>query len=320
MLKLLERIGTLDLVQRFLHDVLPIDFDGSEGKALCRIGHQFGWKPLAGPIRDFLARQKPEDYQTELGQLVSICEDLCCESPALTGDRRAVCTSIADELAQAIERWDKRPTESWYDDEEPERAGVVASVMRIFSAVSAHRHLDRFLARALDDQRNYDLHQVLILDVKAIEKWLPELPAAQPAFSRLLNHCLAELRAATAQPIEPPRDWTRDADLSCKCDDCGVLSRFLCDPAERVGRFPLRKDRRQHLHQQIDKHECDCSHVTDRRGSPQTLVCTKTQGSYERRLKQFEIDKKLLGELEAMKGGKRRIAVKSSSSRRTSKK
>ncbi len=318
MLELLERIGTPELVQRFLNDIFPTDFDGSEGKALSRIGHQFGWKPLEGPIRDFLSRQKPDDYETELGQIVSICEDLCCERPALTDERQAVCASLADELAKVIERWDARPAKSWYYEEEPERAGVVASVVRIYAAISAPRHMDRFLAHALDDKRNYGLHEVLIPDLKAIQKWLPKIPAAHAASSRILDHCLAELRAATSQPIEPPEDWKRDANLGCKCEDCTALSRFLSDPTQRVGRFPLRKDRRQHLHQQIDKHKCDCSHVTDRKGSPQTLVCTKTQGSYERRLKQYQTDKKLIGEVEAMKGGKRGNATKPSLRRRTS--
>jgi hypothetical protein len=43
----------------------------------------------------------------------------------------------------------------------------------------------------------------------------------------------------------------------------------------------VRKERRQHLHQIIDRHGCDLTHITDRRGSPQTLVCTKTTASYE---------------------------------------
>jgi predicted 2-oxoglutarate/Fe(II)-dependent dioxygenase YbiX len=320
MLVLLERIGTPELVQRFLHDVFPTDFDGSEGKALGGIGHQFGWKTLETPIREFLARQKPDDYRTQLGHIVSICESLCCDPPAFTKERRAVCASFADELAQVLERWDVRPAKSWSHQGAPERAGVVASLVRIFAAISAQRHLDRFLERVLDDKRNYGLREVLIPDLNSIQKWLPDVPAAQSSFSRLLDHCLAELRAATAHPIEPPQDWTRDAALGCKCEDCGALNRFLRDPTQRVGRFPLRKDRRQHLHQQIDRHQCDCTHVTDRYGSPQTLVCTKTQASFERRLKQFESDKKRLGELEAMKSAKRSAAVKPSSGRRTSKK
>jgi len=56
---------------------------------------------------------------------------------------------------------------------------------------------------------------------------------------------------------------------------------FLANPDRKQGRFPLAKKRRQHLHQIIDGNLCNLTHVTERRGSPFTLVCTKTTASYE---------------------------------------
>ncbi len=250
---------------------------------------------------------------------MSICDALCCDSPALTEERREVCASLADPLEQVIERWDAAPTVAWYRPTE-KRAGVVAGVVRIFATISAPEHLDRFITHVLTDQRNYGLHEVLIPDVKAIYQWIAKVPAAQPAASRLLQHCLMALRAATAQPVKPPKDWARDSEMSCKCEDCQKIVVFLRDPEQRVGRFPLRKDRRQHLHQQIDKHRLDLTHVTERKGSPQTLVCTKTQASYELRLKQFAIDQKLLADMEAIAGSERPSAVKRSRAPRKAKK
>jgi hypothetical protein len=311
MLKLLERVGTAELVQRFIRDVLPKDFDGSEGKALYRLCCRFGWQLFAAALRNFIAQQKPEDHFTRLEHIVSICEALCCDAPALTEERRAVCVSLADPLAQAIERGDARRADAWYRHQE-KRAGVVEGVVRIFATISETEHLDRFLTHVLTDKQHYALHEVLIPEVKAIYKWMAKVPVAQPAASRLLQHCLAELRAATAEPIESPGNWTRAAKLGCNCEDCRALGQFLRDPAQRVGRFPLRKDRRQHLHQQIDKHRCDVTHVTERVGSPQTLVCTKTQASYERRQKQYEVDKQMLAELEVLAGGVRSTAIRRS--------
>jgi hypothetical protein len=54
------------------------------------------------------------------------------------------------------------------------------------------------------------------------------------------------------------------------------------------------------LYQQIDRHGCGMTHVTDRRGSPQTLVCTQNRASYERQQKQFEKDTQLLAELRVL--------------------
>ncbi len=337
MLRMLERIGDEKLAMRFLRDVFPESFNGSEGKALHGLCQHIGWKALAAAIQKFLSRQKPANYYTHLNQIVAICEHLCCDPPALSKERRAACVLIADELMKVVERWDKVRPSRWDDDEfdayefgedaddfdaeesdiEPEgrpndderealelmrrgdkRIGVVASMLRLLSAIGASKHLTTFLAHVLADTRHYDLRAVLIPDVKHLYAQTISTAAGRRAAARLLQHCLTELRAATAHPPQPPKDWKRESKLGCKCEDCVALSRFLRDPTERVGRFPMNKQRRQHLHQQIDKHRCDVTHVTERKGSPQTLVCTKTQESYERRRRQYSDDQGALAELE----------------------
>ncbi|MGH7947431.1 MAG: hypothetical protein ACREF9_20855, partial [Opitutaceae bacterium] len=91
-------------------------------------------------------------------------------------------------------------------------------------------------------------------------------------------------------PPEPPTDWRQDAAVSCRCADCRELQTFVLDPVERVHRFRVRQDRRQHLHQTIDRHGLEMTHVTERKGSPQTLVCTKDRRSYRRRCDQYKQD------------------------------
>jgi hypothetical protein len=49
------------------------------------------------------------------------------------------------------------------------------------------------------------------------------------------------------------------------------------------------------------------THVTERTGSRQILVCTKTPGTYERRLNQYESDVAHLAKLEALEGSVRRV-------------
>ena len=38
----------------------------------------------------------------------------------------------------------------------------------------------------------------------------------------------------------------------------------------------------------IDGHRLDMTHVTDRAGSPQTLVCKKDRRTFDRRMKQYQ--------------------------------
>lgn len=52
----------------------------------------------------------------------------------------------------------------------------------------------------------------------------------------------------------------------------------------------MRKELRAHLHQIIERHRLDLEHVTERRGRPFTLVCTKTRASHERRLAEYAED------------------------------
>ena len=58
-------------------------------------------------------------------------------------------------------------------------------------------------------------------------------------------------------------------------------------PPQRVHRFRIKKERRRHLHEMIDRHRLDMTHVTERVGSPQTLVCTKDRRTFDRRMKQY---------------------------------
>ena len=79
---------------------------------------------------------------------------------------------------------------------------------------------------------------------------------------------------------------------------------FARDPARREHRFRVKKERRQHLHQTIDRLGLDMTHVTDRAGSPQTLVCTKTLRTFERQCAQHAMDVAAMKELLAWPTGR----------------
>lgn len=322
MLTVLERIGTAELVRQFLRDVLPNDFDGSEGPSLVRLCERLGWEALTADLLALVARQKPrDDYSappTELGQIVSMCRPLFCGPPRLTAARRKACEALADELVRAIERWDGA-RKAWHQSERG-RKGVVEGAIAMFAAIGSDDRLDWFAAYVIEDAKHYGLREVLAPDVKTIYSWLADVPDARPAAERLMRHCIAQLEEATERAPQPPADWKREAKLNCKCEDCRDLARFLHDPAARVGRFPLRKERRQHLHQQIDHHRLDCTHETERKGSPQTLVCTKTQASFERMQKQYHADRELLSELQAFADAKPPSTAKRKRARRAAEK
>jgi hypothetical protein len=121
--------------------------------------------------------------------------------------------------------------------------------------------------------------------------------ASDPDALRLWVHAAEFLLARSEQPPAPPADWRQNVKVSCRCDDCRDLQVFARDRVEQAHRFRVRKDRRQHLHQQIQRFDLDMTHVTERKGSPQTLVCTKTRRTYERRLTRHAADCASMGAL-----------------------
>ncbi len=115
--------------------------------------------------------------------------------------------------------------------------------------------------------------------------------AAAPAgFAALWRHAASSLLARSAQPPEEPVDWVIATRIPCNCPQCQRLQAFCDDPAATTLRLPLRKELRRHLHGVIDRLGLDIRHQTERKGSPYTLVCTKTRGAWQRRCAQYADD------------------------------
>jgi len=119
----------------------------------------------------------------------------------------------------------------------------------------------------------------------------------------LWRHCCTFLLARSEFPPPVPQDWSQPVALSCHCEDCRALQTFALDPRLREQRFRVRQDRRQHLQRQIEQHGLDMGHVTERTGSPQTLVCRKTRASYRRQCQRHAEDVATMHTLQAMGEG-----------------
>ncbi|KAL7628616.1 hypothetical protein AAE478_000131 [Parahypoxylon ruwenzoriense] len=98
--------------------------------------------------------------------------------------------------------------------------------------------------------------------------------------------------------------------VRCSCVDCSRLNQFLRNPDQQVGRFPMGKGRRQHLHTHLDAIQADCTHTTERYGNPQTLVVTKVTTQSEAHIAEWW-ERRLAAEnyLEAFDQEKLRIVL-----------
>ena len=107
---------------------------------------------------------------------------------------------------------------------------------------------------------------------------------------RLGQAVTAHVQKRVAEDLTPPADWRRDSQIKCNCKDCAELRVFLASPSEEKWRFKAAEGRRQHVTQTIGMHQCDVDQTTEKLGSPYSLICTKNQASYHRRVVQRQKD------------------------------
>lgn len=183
----------------------------------------------------------------------------------------------------------RSPADAWR--RERVDAGVVHDTLRAL-APAGHAGLsllaDQAVTHWLAWPKTYGMDGVI---VPALRR-LAERPALlnRPACLRLRAAALDHLRARCSLDLAPPADWQREARLSCRCEHCLALGRFMQSADQQAWRFKAREAERRHVEDSIrqSRHDIDCS--TERKGSPHVLVCTKNQASYERRVAQRRVD------------------------------
>jgi hypothetical protein len=151
-------------------------------------------------------------------------------------------------------------------------------------AALAERAVDHILAWP----QTYEPDAVLIPAILGlIGKAAPQAVAAIP---RLRLAALKHLRARIVVPLEPPRDWARASTIACPCAHCRTLSVFLTAPDRQQWTYKAPEAARRHVEESIRRSGCDLDVMTTRQGRPYSLVCTKNQASYERRVRQRQQD------------------------------
>ncbi|CAG8012473.1 unnamed protein product [Penicillium nalgiovense] len=108
------------------------------------------------------------------------------------------------------------------------------------------------------------------------------IPTSMPDYQQIFAAILkAYINNYVGERPSHDGNYVRPTVRHC-CADCSSLNRFLNDPAQTVGRFSVNQNRRQHLHRRLDAAGVDCTHETERIGSPQTLIVTKSFRHHER--------------------------------------
>lgn len=291
MLGLLTSLQAADLVETFIRETVTASYDGTENAALTAAAGVLDGE-VATALYAELVTARMAAHPVECAELLR----------ALGGVPSLQIEPIARAAVAVLEKIGKpvKP-EAWQPMGRSRRramapefvADLFAGLRRVAGGELCEETAEKLLARP-------NVFGPVALLTPALEllcAGAEREPAVERAMRRLWAGAAAILlgRSETAPPA--PTDWRQQAEIDCKCEDCAKLQAFAIDPEEQVVRFRVNADRRGHLHRAIDQHKLAMTHVTERKGSPQTLVCTKDRREYAARMKEYRSEIAAMGKL-----------------------
>jgi len=290
-----------DTVAAFLTKLAGRDELLPLGTCVVTACHEFGWAAFAQELKHLITvRADQYGRRSDMPQRdVEWLSAVCCDSSA-DPDR----SILAGELcAIAVTQFcDPRPDRPAYAPRD--RLGATAAekslppLLRALAASGRDEDLARVIRFVRELPNEFTLDDGQVPTLKLLIPWSQQrFGSVRPQFQSWLVAVRGQLERATAGEPKPPTDWARPATVDCRCQFCSQLNAFLADPSHEVGRIPASEDNRRHLIERIGRHRCDVKHALERKGSPYSLVLTKTTGSFERAVKRFEDDCRLLSEL-----------------------
>ncbi len=283
MIAMLRKLGAAALLERFIADIVTPGYDGSENAALLSSVSVLGDAKAAAVLSVLVSARMP-DRPNECTEFLL----------ALSEDPSRCFLEAAESAVAGLDRIGTQDAEPEAFDSEPEERhrplgpqfleNLLQALRRFKSGTYCEAAAEKIAARP---EAFSPVTLVVPALVQIYAGWGRKAAASDSSVAHLWTRSAEFLLRRSEVPPEPPSDWRLDVELSCSCPDCRELRVFALDPAARVHRFRVKKERRQHLHNAIDRHHLDMTHLTERVGSPQTLVCTKDRRTFNRRMKQY---------------------------------
>ena len=194
----------------------------------------------------------------------------------LLGERVSVATP---------EPW-RRPT--------PIEPGLIVDLLTALGCIDAAPLADRVVNHVLANPDAFGMDAILVPAVLDLTEHAQDIASVR----RLRTACLRHLRARISEPLAPPADLARPCPIACRCAYCTELCRFLADAVRCEWALKAAAQHRGHVESSIRQSACDVDVTISTRGRPYSLIATKNQASYERRVVQRKKDLAELARLE----------------------
>jgi hypothetical protein len=293
MIQLLGQLGDAPLLTRFIESVVTRQYDGSENAALTANVGMLRPKKM-GEVLSRLARENMRVFHPACVNLLRrLTQTETKRHGAEHRDAgRGMATAIVAELPKLKPPAPDYSGGDWWRTQKakPADAAMLADLLDTLADLGVPQLRSTACDAVVANESLFDPATLIVPALETLRERGSDSTSIDPEFQRLWRYAAEFLLKRSEQPPSAPTDWRQDVKLSCKCEDCRGLQAFALDAETQVARFRVRQDRRQHLHHQIEQHGLDMTHVTERKGSPQTLVCTKTRRTFQRQCEQHQAD------------------------------
>ncbi len=304
--ELLLALHDRDIVAAFLAKVAQRDQSLVLQPLVLAACREFGWDAFAQEMRQLLVARAGRPGRQDL-----LARDLkwlaaYCSDPAPDDKKEALARELCQVAADRFcEPFPPRPAYyvPRYSDDSREPSLREKSLLLLLKAIligGVREELARVISFVQQAPEEFSLERCQVPCLIAIVPWAQKkLGRVPPELKQWLAGVRQELSEATQSNPQPPADWVRPADVACKCQYCVHLKAFLADANTEVGRIAASEQYRQHVIEQINRHQCDVKHTLDRTTRPYALLLRKTTGSYECAVKRFQSNCQLLESLPA---------------------
>ena len=290
MLRILSDVGDSQQAARFLETVVTKQYHEKLNDALVPALETIGPAGIRSFLPQFIAINASANTGGVFGLLFRL--DEVRERSGVGAPRdllRAGAEAAFEALPRALDEPEKDPHSRWR--KKPTTMGSSA-IRDLFLAG------DRFDLNAQAGQaaeliarrpEHVDPHRTLPRALNELRSRAKPVCDLAPVVS-LWQYSSRELFARSGTPPPGPEDRSIEASIECDCEHCRSIATFCRDPTATVLRYPVRREIRWHLREAVRHGDVDLECVTERRGRPYTLVCTKMAAGYRKGVERYAGD------------------------------
>ncbi len=289
LLEQLVRLGDVELLDSFVERNVVIAFDGQETPTLIKAARLLG--PETAATRFTRMLMEHAGYRPGLSiQFLGSFADFCA-SQHVPAWSKAFC-QLAAALITGLTQRDLPARFPWAKPEPDTTlaAADMATLLRVLESSGVGALVEPLIEKVRQNAERFDPLELLTPTLELLGNSVPSNSPRVASFLALWTGTVDFLLQRSEHPPVAPPDWRRTVKLSCKCEVCAELQAFILDPVATVHRFRVRQELRHHLDGMIQSRGLEMTSITDRIGSPQTLVCTKNRREYDRRCRQYQKD------------------------------